>query len=141
MYTSHLQYYMPVAWQIYAAFIALLGVITLFIHMGIIRYVYARLGISPATAMVLLWGSLIGSYVNIPIWHLAGQTTIIGERVDIFGMEYILPEEIDWPGTLLAINLGGAVIPILLSLYLLMKTKAWVPAIIATAASPRFATR
>ncbi len=133
MHTSHLQY-MPLPWPLYAFLFIVLGILTVFIQIGIIRYVYARLGISPATAMFLLLASLLGSYVNIPIAHLAGETVAVGERVDIFGMEYILPAEIDWPGTIIAINLGGAVIPIMLSLYLLARKRIWLPGIIATAA-------
>jgi uncharacterized membrane protein len=48
-------------------------------------------------------------------------------------MEYILPAEVDWPGTIIAINLGGAIIPILISFYLLGKNRIWIPAVIATA--------
>jgi uncharacterized membrane protein len=132
MLTSHLQY-MPIPWPLYAFLFIVLGILTVFIQIGIIRYVYARLGISSATAMFLLLASLLGSYVNIPIAHFAGETVVVGERVDFFGMEYILPAQIDWPGTVIAINLGGAVIPILLSLYLLAKNRVWLPGIIATA--------
>ena len=133
MNPSHLQY-LPIPWPVYALLFAALGILSIFIQIGIIRYVYARLGISPATAMVLLLTSLLGSYVNIPIAHFAGETMAVGERVDFFGMEYILPAEIDWPGTVVAINLGGAVIPILLSLYLLARKRIWLPGIVATAA-------
>ena len=133
MHPSHLQY-LPLPWPLYALLFAVLGILSIFIQIGIIRYVYARLGISPATAMVLLLASLLGSYVNIPIAHFPGETVVVGERVDFFGMEYILPAEIDWPGTIIAINLGGAVIPILLSLYLLTTRRIWGPGIVATAA-------
>jgi uncharacterized membrane protein len=132
MLPSHLQY-MPLPWPLYALFFAVLGILSIFVQIGIIRYVYARLGISSATAMFLLLASLIGSYVNIPIAHFPEETVVVGERVDFFGMEYILPAQVDWPGTVVAINLGGAVIPILLSLYLLARRRIWLPGIIATA--------
>lgn len=129
---SHLQY-LPIAWPFYALFFFILAVLLVFIQIGLIRYVYTRLGISPGTAIFLLLASLLGSYVNIPVAHFPNEAVIVGERVDFFGMEYILPAEVDWPGTIIAINLGGAVIPILLSLYLLAKNRIWLPAIIATA--------
>ncbi len=133
MHTSHLQY-MPIPWPLYAFLFIVLGILTVLIQIGLLRYVYARLGISPGTAMFLLLASLLGSYVNIPIAQLPGETQVVGERVDFFGMEYILPAQIDWPGTIIAINLGGAVIPIVLSLYLLAKKRIWLPGLIATAA-------
>ncbi len=132
MHPGHLQY-LPIPWPIYALLFIALGILTVFIQIGLIRYVYSRLGISPGTAMFLLLASLLGSYVNIPIAHFPDETVIVGQRVDYFGMEYILPTEVDWPGTIIAINLGGAVIPILLSLYLLGKNRIWLPAIAATA--------
>jgi uncharacterized membrane protein len=132
MHTGHLQY-IPLPWPFYALLFIVLGILSVLIQIGIIRYVYGRLGISSVTAMVLLLASLLGSYLNIPIAHLAGETVFMEERYDIFGMEFSMPTQVDWPGTIIAINLGGAVIPIMLSLYLLAKKNIWLPGIIATA--------
>ena len=76
--------------------------------------------------------SLIGSYFNIPIAHLPEEEVISGQIFNVFGMRYIAPVVADWPGTVIAINLGGAVIPGLLSLYLLVRNQIWVSAAIAT---------
>jgi uncharacterized membrane protein len=133
MYSSHLQYF-PLPWPVYVLLFFALSLITVLIQIGLMRYVYARLGITPATAMLLLLASLLGSYINIPIAHLPEETMIIGEHVDFLGMEYVIPRQVDWPGTIIAINLGGAVIPILLSIYLLAKNRIWIPGIIATTA-------
>lgn len=132
MYSNHLQY-LPLPWTVYLLLLGALGILTALIQIGLMRYVYARLGITPATAMLLLLGSLFGSYINIPIASFPEETVVVRERVDFFGMEYIVPTEVDWPGTIIAINLGGAVIPILLSLYLLAKNRIWIPGLIATA--------
>src|SRR5208337_3701663 len=106
MHPGHLQY-LPIPWPIYALLFVALGILTVLIQIGLIRYVYSRLGISPGTAMFLLLASLLGSYINIPIAHFPDETVVVGQRVDFFGMEYILPTEVDWPGTIIAINLGG----------------------------------
>ncbi len=132
MPSSHLQY-LPIPWPIYVVLLGALAILAALIQIELIRYVYVRLGITPLTAMLLLLASLFGSYVNIPIAHFPEETVIVGERVDFFGMEYVVPREVDWPGTIVAINLGGAVIPIALSFYLLAKNNIWLPAIIATA--------
>jgi uncharacterized membrane protein len=132
MYPGHLQY-LPIAWPFYAFFFILLAIIAVFIQIGVIRYVYAKLGISPATAMFLLLASLLGSYVNIPVAHLPSERLVVEQPIDFFGTEYIMPEEVDWPGTIIAINLGGAVIPIIISLYLMAKNNIWLPSIVATA--------
>jgi uncharacterized membrane protein len=44
-----------------------------------------------------------------------------------------VPTVVEWPGTVIAVNVGGAVIPGLLSLYLLFKNRMWLSGLIATA--------
>ena len=56
-----------------------------------------------------------------------------GQEVEFFGVHYSVPVVIDWPGTVIAINVGGALIPTLMSLYLLAKNRLWGLGLIATA--------
>jgi uncharacterized membrane protein len=70
-----------------------------------------RLGITPRGALVLLFASLIGSYFNIPLVELPEQHTVSGQEIEFFGMRYTMPVVVQWPGTLIAVNVGGAVIP------------------------------
>lgn len=44
-----------------------------------------------------------------------------------------MPVVVDWPGTVIAVNVGGAVIPGLLSLYLLYRNHIWAAGAVATA--------
>jgi uncharacterized membrane protein len=53
--------------------------------------------------------------------------------VEIMGVPFLAPVAVDWPGTILAINVGGAVIPIALSVYLLMRYRLWGTGLIAIA--------
>ena len=46
-----------------------------------------------------------------------------------------MPVVVDWPGTVVAVNLGGAVIPTLLSFYLIVRNRLRVRGAIATAAA------
>ena len=48
-------------------------------------------------------------------------------------MPYAIPLVAEWPGTVIAINLGGAVIPIILSIYLLGKNRLFLKGLVATA--------
>jgi uncharacterized membrane protein len=133
MPSSHLQY-LPIPWPLYVFLGITLAIVAALIQIGLIRYVYTRLGIAPTTAIILLLASLFGAYINIPIAHFPDQTVMVQEvREDFWGFEYVIPREVDWPGTILAINLGGAVIPIAISLYLLGKNSIWLPGLIATA--------
>ena len=76
-------------------------------------------GRGPGAAFLLLFGSLIGSYINVPITELTGPPVRSGEIVDFFGMRYVVPVVVS-RGTILAVNVGGAVIPTLMSAYLLI---------------------
>src|ERR1700746_857201 len=92
-----------------------------------------KLGVGPGAALMLLFGSLIGSYFNIPITILPGQTVRSGEIIDFFGMQYVVPLVQQWPGTVLAVNVGGAVIPTMMSTYLVLRYQLWLKSPIAVA--------
>jgi Protein of unknown function (DUF1614) len=57
----------------------------------------------------------------------------VGEIVYFFGMRYVVPVLVS-RGRILAVNVGGAVIPALMSAYLLIRYDLWLRAAIATAA-------
>jgi uncharacterized membrane protein len=93
-----------------------------------------RLGVGPGAALLLLFGSLIGSYFNIPITVLPGPPIRSGQIVEFYGMRYVVPLVVSWPGTVLAVNVGGAVIPTLMSAYLVIRYQLWLKATLATIA-------
>jgi uncharacterized membrane protein len=102
------------------------------IQLGVLRYAYLQLGVSPGTALLLLFASLVGSYFNIPLAQFPEQRIVSGQAIDYFGMRYVVPAVVEWPGTVIAVNVGGAVIPVLMSLYLLAKTGLWGRGFLAT---------
>src|SRR5258707_11202230 len=91
-----------------------------------------RLGVGPGIALLLLFGSLIGSYFNLPIPVLPGPPVRSGQIVDFFGMRYVVPFVVS-PSTILAVNVGGAVIPTLMSAYLVLRYQLLLRAAIAVA--------
>jgi uncharacterized membrane protein len=52
--------------------------------------------------------------------------------VTYFGMHYIVPELVQPPEVILVVNVGGAIIPAILSIYLLSKNRLWGRGLIAT---------
>jgi uncharacterized membrane protein len=82
---------------------------------------FTRLGFSWGFALFLLTASLFGSTVNIPIFRIQSSTPLLRDScIQVFGVAYCIPV-IDniYESTLVAVNLGGAIIPCLISLYLL----------------------
>jgi len=127
-------HYLPLTPVLFSILVFLFVGLIILIQLRILRYAYMRLGVGPGAAMFLLFGSLIGSYFNIPITILPGQLVKSGEVVDFFGMQYVVPLVQQWPGTVLAVNVGGAVIPTLMSTYLVLRYQLWVKATIAIVA-------
>ncbi|MEW6270837.1 MAG: DUF1614 domain-containing protein [Thermodesulfobacteriota bacterium] len=77
----------------------LLAALIALIELGVLEFTYERLGIGHRLFGGLLLLSLVGSVVNVPV-------TAVGAP----------PQQ-----TILAVNLGGAVVPTLLALYLLLE--------------------
>jgi len=98
-----------------------------------LRYAYMSIGFSAGGAMLVLLGSLVGSYFNIPVAQLPERHILSGHHVTFFGMRYVVPVVIDWPGTVVAVNVGGALIPALTSLYLFIRHRLWVRGLLAIA--------
>lgn len=128
---SHLNYLPlpPLFFAILAGFF--LALIAL-IEVGLLRYVYTRLGLGPRAAMLLLFGSLAGSYFNIPVAQLPGHQMLGEQEIIFFGMHYAVPVAVNWPGTIIAVNVGGALIPTIMSLYLLVRYGLWLLGVVAT---------
>jgi uncharacterized membrane protein len=115
--------YLPLAPAYFLAMALML--LLLFALIRVWRYAYLRLGLSPGTAILVLAATLIGSYFNIPVYELAPHPVISGRVVDVFGMRYVIPALQAQAGTIVAVNVGGAVIPTLVSLYLIVKHWLW----------------
>jgi len=75
----------------------LLGLLIFLVEMRILTYAYRKVGVHPRYAFAVMVLSLLGSYVNIPLYTAPGRTVV-------------------------ALNVGGALIPILVSLYLVAHT-------------------
>jgi uncharacterized membrane protein len=76
-------------------------------------------------ALLVLLASLVGSYVNIPLFQLPEHHILSGREVCSFRLPDSVPVVADWPDSLIAINVGGALIPMLMSLYLLTENRVW----------------
>jgi uncharacterized membrane protein len=127
-------HYLPLTPALFSVLVVLFIGLIILIQLRVLRYAYMKLGVGPGAALLLLFGSLIGSYFNIPITVLPGQTVKSGQVIDFFGMQYVVPLVQQWPGTVLAVNVGGAVIPTLMSTYLVLRYQLWGKATIAVIA-------
>ena len=86
----------------------LLGLLIFLFEIRVLTYAYRKVGVHPRYAFAVMLLSLIGSLVNLRLYTAPG-------------------------GTVVALNVGGALIPILVSLYLVARTGMLVRMLIATA--------
>lgn len=121
-----------------------MGTFSIFIMLGVfilvlfflqtIGYAFIRLGLPAWLAMIIVPGSLIGSVINIPLATVNSDATpcVESQYVSVFGLGYRVISP-DCPGKLqLSINVGGAIIPMAVSAYLLWANQiVLVPALIA----------
>ncbi len=132
MEQSELQY-LPLTPAYFSLLVGIFLILLLLIQFRILRYAYMQLGVSSGAAVALLFGSLAGSYFNIPIAQLPQEHVESAREVYFFGMRYVVPVVVQWPGTIIAVNIGGAVIPIAVSIYLLARYQLWARALIGVA--------
>ena len=120
--------FLPLSILVIFLLILLLPLFFFIIQIEIIRLALGKIGLSPAVAFMILLLSLMGSLVNIPVY--TREATIIPPESSVslfhfFGMPYENTRQI------IAINLGGCIIPLLLCIYLLPKAPL-LPTLFAT---------
>lgn len=118
-------HYLPLALPFFLFLVGLFVVVLALIEIGILHYAYVRIGISRRHVLTVLLLALLGSYINIPVAQLPAERILVGQDVDFYGIQYIIPVVRDWPGTVIAVNVGGAIIPVVLSLYLMIKGRLY----------------
>ena len=101
---------------IYLVLLSILFIIIL--QLGVFGIVLAKLGLSPDSAGLLLGSTLMGSLINLPLFNIKATTEITLPEFPlpkIFFTSSPMPTD----KTIIAINVGGALIPIFFSIYLI----------------------
>jgi uncharacterized membrane protein len=105
-------------------FFVLLASIFVMLEIGVINYAFGALGLPPELALLALMASLIGSYINIPLTQIESGEPHTEEIVSSFGVRYRVPLHYARGATTLAVNVGGAIVPVLISIYVLTRQPA-----------------
>ena len=115
--------YFPHSVLVFAILLLILIVAVGLIFIGVLGIAFEDVGFSSVTTVLILVGTFVGSFVNIPLLKLKTKIPMIrDEFVNSFGVMYRIPRvEYGEAVTLLAVNVGGALIPTAVSLFLLWK--------------------
>jgi uncharacterized membrane protein len=115
----------PLGWLLVLTLGAFAGLIWAWFLVGGLEYAYRRIGIPEGAMFGVMLGSLAGSAVNVPLGRVTGKPRRTVQQIQIFGRRYRIPVEQPATGTTVAVNLGGAVIPTAVSVFLLVKDSIW----------------
>ena len=126
-------FFFPLTTIFIIAFVLFLVLLFFLIQIGLISYAYERLGLDANLVFPLLLLSLLGSAVNIPISRRRGRQVLSQQTVDFFGIRYVIPVVGYRRQTVIAVNVGGAIVPTCISLYLLFATSLFLLGVLGIA--------
>lgn len=127
-------FFLPISLFLIIFILILLPVLFILIPIRVVEAAFGRLGIPAPVAFFLFLSSLIGSLINIPIVtsSIPAKPLVVQPGFDIFRPFFYQPPPSDH--MTLAVNVGGAIIPVLICLLLLSKAPFF-PTIISTMVS------
>jgi len=129
-----LVFYAPFLFLYVLIFFVLLAFLFALVEIHIIGFAFQAVGLSPEIAFLALLASLIGSYINVPVMRLECDRVHDVEVARKFGVAYRIPTPLFRDSTTIAVNVGGAMVPIAISIYILaLKPEAILAALAAVA--------
>jgi uncharacterized membrane protein len=115
-------FYFPLVFLFMLAFFILLILLVALVMAGAISYAFDKIGLDPAVAFLLLFGCWLGSAVNIPLYRRHNEQVLVNQMASFFGLRFRVPL-VARRETVVAVNVGGAVLPCLTAAYLLAITR------------------
>jgi uncharacterized membrane protein len=100
---------------------------------NVVTYAYGRVGLDERWAFAVLFASILGSWCNVPVARLRGATTFEPVLVRVYGMLYVIPRPVRAGSKIVAVNVGGAIIPTALSAFLVARNDLFWVALLAVA--------
>lgn len=115
--------YFPHKSSYFVLFGLVILVILIVIFSGLISVTFSALG--DAAILIILVGSLVGSSINIPLYKIQANVPLVREEyVRWFGVTYRIPRSNEAEYTEVDVNVGGALIPAGMSVFLLVTSSS-----------------
>lgn len=87
------------------------------LYLGVLSLALDKLGLSPHSATLLLVGTLLGSAINLPLFQIRADAPPADPQPD--PRTFLFGRPLPFTGrTIIAINVGGALIPVSFSVFL-----------------------
>lgn len=101
--------------------IVVLGILLAMIQVGLLAIAFEKLGLSADSGLLLLFSALSGSLINLPLARVSAVAP--PEPPPVIWEGLLRSSQLRFDGsTLIAVNVGGCIIPVFFSVYLLRNT-------------------
>jgi len=101
------------------AFVFLLALLLAIAQLGLVSWAFEKLGLSPAQGMLLLFTSLLGSVINLPITSIKAEQPDIPAEIQSHRGLLRVPALPFTGRTIIAVNFGGCLVPLVFTLSLI----------------------
>lgn len=127
--------YLPVSILLFLLFLLLLPFISIALTLEVVEVAVAKLGFSSNVAFLLFVAVLVGSTINIPLYKVNSIKPVVPDFRDLWMRQFWgIPLHKVRQKTIVALNVGGGLIPLLLAIYELIRSDAiaifWVALIV-----------
>ena len=127
--------YLPVSLFLFLLFLLLSPFIWIVVTLDVVEVAVAKLGFSPGIAFLLFIAVVVGSIINIPLYQVESTVPIVPDFMDMWLQQFWgIPLHKVRQKTIIALNVGGGLIPVLLALYEIVRSDAmaifWVTVIV-----------
>ncbi len=110
--------YLPVSLLLFLLLLLLVPFLWLIVAVDVVQIAVAKLGFSPNIAFLLLILVILGSTINIPLYRKESSVIVADDFVNLWLREFWgIPLQKVQRTTVIALNVGGGLIPVLLALY------------------------
>lgn len=110
--------YLPVSLLLFLLLLLLVPFLWFILAVDVVKIAVAKLGFSPNIAFILLTLVILGSTINIPLYRTQSTVAVADNFVDLWLKEFWgIPLRKVQRSTVVALNVGGGLIPVLLALY------------------------
>jgi uncharacterized membrane protein len=110
-------YFLPISLAIFLIFLFLIP----FLIFMLPAVAFAKLGLSPVVGLFFFWLCLVGSLINIPVYRRDAENPVEPDNVTMLFNQFFNVRIPHFQQQTISLNLGGAILPGLLSLYLISR--------------------
>lgn len=123
----------------------LLAFLFTLVQIQVLQFAFEKLGLTPGNAMVILFATLFGSGINLPLFSMKTESKMPLPDIPLPRLFWQLLEPKSPGRTVIAVNVGGCIIPLALSIYLISLHMIALPplilaVVIVTAVSYQFSS-